>query len=144
VVVLTQRSFPDSPHVEWPGRLPANAWVEAFDWIRQHTPRDALCALNPRYFRDPGSDSHAFRFFAERSALAEAVTDIGPAALSPELSRRWMADMQAQAGWRQFRAADIRRLGSVSGVRWVVLEQPGVAGLDCPFQNARVQVCRTD
>jgi len=28
------------------------------------------------------------------------------------------------------------------GVDWVVVQQPGVAGLDCAYQNAAVQVCR--
>jgi hypothetical protein len=27
-------------------------------------------------------------------------------------------------------------------VDWVVVQQPGVAGLDCAYQNAAVQVCR--
>jgi hypothetical protein len=27
-------------------------------------------------------------------------------------------------------------------VSWVVVEQPGPAGLECPYQNSAVRVCR--
>jgi hypothetical protein len=28
-------------------------------------------------------------------------------------------------------------------VSWVVVQQPGVAGLDCAYQNSAVRVCRS-
>jgi hypothetical protein len=30
------------------------------------------------------------------------------------------------------------------GIGWVVLEQPGVPGLVCPYQNFALLVCRVD
>jgi len=34
------------------------------------------------------------------------------------------------------------RLKNTYGVGWVVVQQPGVAGLDCAYQNSVVRVCR--
>src|SRR5437879_2882229 len=82
-------SYPSSPHIEWPGRVPKNAWVEAFDWIRRNTPHEALCALDPLHMARPGEDSHGFRAFAERSMLADWVKDRAVSALAPELAPTW-------------------------------------------------------
>jgi len=144
VVVLTQRQFPFSPHIEWPGVPTQNSWVEAYDWIRRSTPRDALFAMNPRYSREPGSDSHGFRPLAERSALAESVTSIGAAVLSPALAARWTDEVGAQTGWSHFTIEDMRRLKRTRGVTWVLIEQPGIPELSCPYRNARVMVCKID
>jgi len=37
---------------------------------------------------------------------------------------------------------DFERLHARFGVDWLVLEQPGVFGLDCPYQNDSLRVCR--
>src|SRR5262249_1135759 len=42
-----QQLFPATEHLELPGRASRNQWVEAFVWIREHTPTDAYFALNP-------------------------------------------------------------------------------------------------
>ncbi len=144
VVALAQRHFPFSPYVEWPGVPVANSWVQAYDWVRRSTPRDALFAMNPRYYREPGSDSHAFRPLAERSVLSESVTSIGAAVLSPALAVRYVDEINALDGWHRFTIDDMRRLRRRYGVTWVLLEQPGIAGLPCPYRNERVLVCRID
>ena len=41
-----------------------------------------------------------------------------------------------------FRTEDFVRLKNTYGVGWAVVEQPGVAGLDCAYQNSVVRVCR--
>src|ERR1039458_3770302 len=45
---LAQRQlFPATGHLELPGRSASNSWVQAFDWARNHTPRDAVFAMDP-------------------------------------------------------------------------------------------------
>jgi hypothetical protein len=142
VVLAVQRHFPSSPHVEWPGRPPDNAWARAFLWSRDHTPKDALFATDPFYLRRPGPDSHSLRALAERSMLSEAYHDLAPAAMSVELGRRWMTEQQALANWGQFTKEDFVTLRRQFGVTWVVVAQPRLATLDCPFENQSAAVCR--
>ncbi len=59
--------FPASAHVEWPWAAPRNEWAQAFLWIRQSTPVDALFAVDPLYIQIPGEDTVGFRALAERS-----------------------------------------------------------------------------
>jgi hypothetical protein len=136
--------YPASPHIEWPGAPANNAWVQAFDWIRQNTPRDARFALDPRHMERPGEDFHGFRGLAERSMLVDWVKDRSVAAAFPELAPAWLGQMRDTEKWRQFTTADFRRLRQKYGVTWVVLERPGVAELDCPYENERVKVCRIE
>ncbi len=137
-----RQTFPATPHVEWPGARPRNSWVEAFEWIRQNTPSDSLFALDPYYMELPGEDFHSFRALAERSALADYVKDAPVATQVPSLAARWKKEVDAQQGWTNFQAGDFQRLQRSFGLNWVVLEQPGVKGMECPYQNTRVLVCR--
>ena len=134
--------FAASVHVELPWAAPRNPWAEAFDWIRANTPRDALFALNPDHMSLPGEDENGFRARAQRSMLADAVKDKGAASMFPPLSPSWWEQMQDQRNWRQFQTSDFERLRQKYGVTWVVVEMPGPAGLECPYQNATVRVCR--
>ncbi len=140
---LAQRSlFPASAHVEWPGAAPRNSWAQAFVWIRQHTPTDAVFALDPDYMHAAGEDEIGFRCLAQRSRLADFVKDNGVVSMFPPLAEEWWEQVQAQTPWRNFRLEDFLRLKNHYGVSWVVVQQPGVAGMDCLFQNAAVRVCR--
>ncbi len=142
-IFLAQRSlFPASAHIEWPGITPRNSWAQAFVWIRENTPTDAIFALDPEYMRVAGEDEIGFRCLAERSRLADWVKDNGAVSMFPTLAAEWWDQVQAQTPWKDFRLGDMQRLKKHYGVNWVVLQQPGVAGLDCAFQNAAVQVCR--
>ncbi len=132
---------PNTAHMELPGRVSTNPWVQAFAWIRNNTPQDAYFALDPNHMRMPGEDQHGFRAIAERSMLADSVKDSGAASMFPSLAVRWKEQVSAQAGWEQFRREDFLRLQQRYGVDWVVLQQPGVAGLSCPYRNATVLVC---
>ena len=63
---LAQRAlFPASSHVEWPGAAPRNPWEQAFVWIRQNSPVDALFALDPGYMDIAGEDETGFRCLAQ-------------------------------------------------------------------------------
>lgn len=140
---VAQRSlFPASAHLEWPGRAARNPWAQAFVWIRQNTPPDAVFALDPDYMRVPGEDEIGFRCLAQRSRLADAVKDRGVVSMFPRLAEKWWEQMQAQTPWRNFQAADFARLREKYGVTWVVVQQPGLVGLECAYQNAAVRVCR--
>ena len=135
---------PASQHLELPGRATTNSWVQAFVWIRDHTPQDAYFALDPNHMRKHGEDQHGFRAIAERSMLADAVKDSGAASMFPALAGPWKEQMSAQAGWNTFTREDFLRLKQRYGVNWVVVEQPGVGGLSCPYQNPTLLVCRVE
>ena len=135
--------YPDTVHLELPGRSSGNDWVEAFHWISQNTPVDSEFALDPQYMAMPGEDYHGFRALAERSVLADAIKDPCIVVRVPSLGPRWLRELHAQAGWRNFQKADFERLKSQMGVDWIVVPKP-VQGLTCPHKNARVSVCRID
>ena len=136
--------YPSSPHIEWPGRPPAtgNGWAEAFEWVRLNTPRDAYFALGPRYQEADGEDFHSFRALAERSALADYSKDRGVVANWPELAPAWREQVRDRDGWEKFGAGDFARLKEKYGVTWAVVEAPHEAGLECPYRNDAVRVCR--
>jgi hypothetical protein len=135
---------PNSAHLELPGRANANPWVQAFEWIRDNTPEDAYFALNPRHMALPGEDQHGFRAISQRSMLADAVKDSGAASMFPPLAKPWMEQVTAQKNWNHFTRADLLRLKQLYGVNWVVLEQPGLPDLSCPYHNDALEVCRLD
>ncbi len=147
-MVYAQRQlYPASAHLEIPGRRLENPWLQAFAWIRQNTPGDALFALDPYYMEIPGEDFHGFRALAERSALADFIKDGGMAARVPSLAPRWLREVDATKGWRNFHDADFLKLKQEFGVSWVVVarpadRRPANLGLECPYQNQEVQVCR--
>ena len=140
---LAQREmFPASPHLELPNAHPSNPWLEAFAWVRQNTPSDALFALDPHYMELPGEDYHGFRALAERSALADYDKDAGMAARVPGLAPRWLQEVSATTGWKDFQSQDFARLNRDFGVTWVVLSAESTADLACPYQNTAIKVCR--
>jgi hypothetical protein len=144
-MLVAQRSlFPASTHVEWPGRAPKNPWAQAFEWIRENTPTDAIFALDPDHMRLPGEDVIGFGCLAQRSRLADMVKDGGVVSMFPQLADKWWEQVQAQTPWKNLQAADFARLREKYGVSWVVVQQPGVDGLTCPYQNAVVRVCRLE
>lgn len=136
--------FPATPHIEWPGAVSHNDWLQAFTWIRQNTPTNAIFALNPDHMEHPGEDEHGFRALAERSMLADAVKDGAPVTLFPSLplADDWQQQVQATAGWEHFQAVDFERLRRNWNVTWVVLDNPRTQLDDCPYSNATLRVCR--
>jgi hypothetical protein len=140
---IAQRAlFPASRHVEWPGTAPVNPWAQAFLWVRDNTPADAIFALDPDLLHYPGEDEQGFRAIAQRSRLADRASDAGAVSMFPALADEWLRQVQAQTGWKDFQAQDFRRLKTAFGVTWVVVQSPGVPGLDCPYRNPVVLVCR--
>lgn len=133
---------PNSRHIELPGQPPRNAWVQAFLWIRDHTPADALFALPPDYVGLPGEDAQCFRPIAQRSALADYSKDGGEASIAPQLTTAWFQDQAAEADL--LTATDQRRRAELLplGVTWVVLPGTTRTSLPCPYRSSSVAVCR--
>ncbi len=134
--------FPDTEHLEFPGRTSRTPWLQAFTWIRQNTPADAYFALDPRYLAAPGEDYHSFRALAERSQLADALKDAAVVTQVPELGVRWAQQVDAQANWDHFQFADFERLKAQFGVDWVVVSYPAPGYLACSWHNGAVAVCQ--
>ena len=141
--ILQAQAYPASAHVEWPGAAYQSGWPSAFVWIRGHTPKDAIFALDPNYMAIAGDDRHGFRAVAERSVLADNLKDSGAVSLFPQLADDWKSQVTAQQGWRNFVLEDFQKLAARYGVSWVVLERAqGTRGLVCPYRNDAVSVCR--
>ena len=68
--------------------------------------------------------------------LADRVKDSGAVTMFPALAQTWLEQVSGQQGWKDFGAEDFGRLHRQFGVDWVVLQQPGVAGMECPYKNA--------
>ena len=139
---LDRHMYPASLHLELPQRPSANPWLQAFDWIRGNTPESAVFALDPDYLRMPGEDGHGFRALSRRSSLADIYKDSGVAAMFPAVAPEWGREVQAQHGWRGFHPADFERLATRYPVSWVVVDHRQAAGLNCPYRNPELAVCR--
>jgi len=139
---LGQRAlFPASAHIEWPWAAPRNQWAQAFLWVRSNTPEDALFALDPYHMAIEGEDAVGFRALAQRSMLADGVKDSGAVTMFPPMADDWLRQFNAQKDWKHFQLSDFERLKAEFGVTWVVLQQPGIPGLTCPYKNGVVLVC---
>ena len=134
--------FPATEHIELPGGVPTNPWVQAFEWIRQNTPPDAYFATDPNYMSVPGNDYHSFRALAERSVLADAIKDTSVVTKVPEIGPTWEQQSRATANWANFGLADFKQLRNKFGVDWVLVYNNQTAGLDCRWHNISLAVCK--
>ena len=141
---VQRQIFPDSEHLELPGRVSRNQWIQAFLWIKGNTPADAYFALDPVYMARPGEDQHGFRALSERGMMADMAKDPGVVTLFPGIAERWQKETRARANWNSFTLADFNKLRLEYGVTWTVLEKPLRVPLQCPYQNELVAVCRID
>ncbi|HUJ40127.1 MAG TPA: DUF6798 domain-containing protein [Candidatus Acidoferrales bacterium] len=148
VMYLGQRAdLGTNPHIEWPGAAPRNDWRRAFAWIRENTPRDALFAMNPDLLRLPGENEHGFRALAERSRLADSEKDRAVSRNLPALAWEWREEVRAQRGMEGFDLNQLADLRARFGVSWLVLRKEAgraalLPGLDCPYENSTLRVCR--
>ncbi len=135
-------TYPGSRHFELPWSNPQNGWVQAFRWIRNATPRDALFAMDANYITLPGEDGHVFRAMAERSSLAGYDKEGGAAAVFPQLAGTWMVEQTAEKNLDGI--SDQQRIDRLAsfGVSWLILPRSSHTSLVCPYKNAAVMVCR--
>ncbi len=136
-------TYANSAHIEWPWAQPSNPWEQAFFWVREHTPQDALFALDAHYItQGRHEDAQCFRAIAERSALPDYSKDGGEASITPALTEPWVVGQQAQTGLEA--ETDAERLEKLQplGVSWVLLETPSHTAWRCPYANVTVKVCQ--
>ncbi len=133
--------FSGSAHLELPGMQSSNPWLQSFAWIRMNTPTNAYFAMDPNYLAAAGEDYHSFRALAERSQLADMVKDTAVVTQVPELGPAWQLQVDATAGWQNFKIADFERLKRDLGVNWVIVAYPQPAGLACKWHNQSLTVC---
>ena len=144
-VLAMQRSlYPHTPHLERSSTSPRNPWTQAFLWCRDHTPTDALFALDAHYINRPAEDSQGFRSIALRSALPDEVKDAGIAAVLPPLAPAWQVGVQATAELDSVSDAQRRARLFPLGVTWLVLSASARTSLPCPFRNDAAKVCRLE
>ncbi len=124
-----------------PAGRTANPWLQAFDWVRENTPKDAYFALDPEYMAAPREDYHCFRALAERGMLADNIKDPAVVTQVPQLASRWAREARARKNWKSFQLADFNRLKTEFGVNWVLVNYPAPAGLDCRWHNDSLAVC---
>ena len=139
---LQQSAYPGSAHLEWHDSGRQSTWTSAFLWIRDHTPKDAVFALDPNYMTRSGEDGHGFRAVAERSVLADNLKDSGAVSLFPELADRWKDQVQAQSQIEHFHLGDFKNLAERYPVTWILTHRPDPTGLTCPYENQELAVCR--
>jgi len=140
---LDMATYPASPHIERPGVRYRSEWLSSFLWIRDHTPKDALFALDAEYLLKSGVDLHGFRAIAERSMLADQEKDSGAASVFPDLAEHWKEQSAAQSDWAHVSADRLQSLRARYGVSWVLIENfAPISGLVCPYRNGELQVCR--
>jgi hypothetical protein len=144
IFTAARATSPNSPHLELPGASNPNSWLQAFLWIRDNTPTNALFALDPDYINAPAEDAQCFRAIAERSALPDFSKDGGEASIAPDLTATWTNAQAAQRNLSAPATTDAQRLAALTplGVSWLVLQSTAITHLDCPYRNAAVTVCR--
>ncbi len=141
--IVSRQTYPNSPQIELPAKTSSNPWVNTLLWVRQNTPRNAVFAVDSRYFKDPVVDVHGFRAIAERSELADYYKDGGVVSLFPALADEWKQMSNATYGLNHFREQDFDRLRSqYPVVSWTVVHGPAPQGMDCPYQNQGFAVCK--
>jgi hypothetical protein len=140
---VAHETYPHSAHIEAPwANTSSNAWVNTLLWVRGHTPKDAVFAVDSRYFKDRGVDVHGFRAISERSDLADYFKDGGVVALFPDLAPEWKQMSNATYGLNNFSAVDFARLAREYPVTWTVIHGSAPAGMDCPYQERGYDVCK--
>jgi hypothetical protein len=141
---VQRQTFPASEHLEFPWRAQQNPnpWVQAFLWCRDHTPPNALFALDTKYVNQDGEDAQTFRPIALRSAVPDFSKDGGEAAITPSLAAQWQqgANAQLHLSTETDAVRDARLLPL--GVTWMVLHAAAPTAHPCPYDNGVIKVCR--
>ncbi len=134
-------AWPGCDRIEWPWTRPSNPYQQAFLWIRDHTPRNAVFAFNPELVYLPEEDEQGFRAIAQRDHLADD-KDAGIAAVMPRLAEGWAAQRNAQLNVD--RMTDAQRIAALTplGATWFLLLPGTQTAFPCPYRNTVVAVCR--
>ncbi len=139
---VQRATYPASGQIEWPWARPTNPWTEAFLWIRDNTPQNALIATDANYIQADGEDAQGMRAITERSSLADFSKDGGTAAIFPTLSDDWMRQHLADSNLSRISDAERRRQLAAYPVTWLLLQAKSSTALPCPYHNSLVKVCQ--
>ena len=139
---FTERAtWPDCDRIECPGAAPSNPYEQAFDWIRNGTPRSAIFAFDPQFVYWPGEDEQGFRATSEGDQLADD-KDAGIVAVLPHLASRWAEQRNAEFGVNTMSDDQRRSRLAPWGATWLLLPPQSATSLPCPYRNRAVQVCK--
>jgi hypothetical protein len=128
--------------VEWPGITLRNPWQQAFLWVKNNTPSDAIFALDSEYIEFAGEDAQSFRATAQRSEVADWYKDGGIASIFRPAQALWWNEVQATEGLNRATDAErVRRLAPFHAT-WIVLPVSSSTSLTCPYSNRAGRVCR--
>ncbi|WP_158945496.1 hypothetical protein [Granulicella sp. S190] len=145
--LVNRETFPASKHLELPDALSwdrasgNNYWEQAFVWVRDNTPKNAIIALDAYYTVKDGEDAQNFRAIGERSSVPDS-KDGGTATNRPALAEAWAQGMALQTGIDK--RSDPTRFTALKsvGATWVILERGASVGFGCVYENKTVKVCR--
>ena len=142
MLLVQKQVYTASAHIEWPFVAPSNPWQQAFLWIRESTPGNAVFALDSNYTKVASEDTQGFRATALRSALVDDLKDGGVASIFPELAPLWKSQRDLELGLDHI--SDEERIARLrpAGVTWVVLSADAATQLICPYRNETVSVCK--
>lgn len=138
-----RNTYPNSPHIEFPGRTSSNPWVQTLLWIKQNTPPDAVFAVDSRYFKEDIVDLHGFRAISARSALADYYKDSGAVVMFPALAGEWKQMSDATYDLNHFTPAQFQVLKKqYPDVSWTVIQGPPPTGMNCPYRQNPFSACK--
>lgn len=141
--VVSRQTYPNSPHVEFPSNTSSNPWVNTLLWVRNNTPKDAVFAVDSRYFKEDVTDVHGFRAISARSALADYYKDSGVVSLFPDLADEWKQMSDSTYGLNHFTLDRFRSLkAEYPQVSWTVIHGTAPLGMECPYEQRGYSVCR--
>lgn len=134
--------YPQSAHIEWPGAQPRNPWAQAYIWIRNNTPKNAIFAADPHLIFRDGVDQQGFRATAKRSLLANDKDEGVVAVMDPSIAPQWDVQRNAQEGINSMTDAQRSHLLKPFGVTWLLLPADSATNFPCPYRNNAAKVCR--
>ncbi len=142
MLLIQKQAYTTSAHIEWPFAAPSNPWQQAFLWIRENTPHNAVFALDSNYTKVASEDTQGFRATAQRSVFVDDLKDGGVASIFPELASRWKSQRDLELGLDHI--SDQERIARLrpAGVTWVVLNADAPTHLICLYRNNTVSVCK--
>jgi hypothetical protein len=140
MALADNQSYPQSRRIELPGIAATNPWEQAFLWIRENTPTNAVFAADSTALPLRDEEAQGFRAISERSVL-DGAKDPGVVAIFPALAPDWAKYQTAERGLDQ--ASDSQRIRRLRpyGVTWVLLDAGAKTSLPCPYRNSAVEVC---
>lgn len=133
------QAYPGTHHIEWPWQRAGNPRQEAYKWIADNTPPDAVFASDTAVKRDP--EEEGFRSITKRSTLNDA-KDEGIASLFPSVAPVWAKWRDAQYGLNHLTDQDRETRLRPLGVTWILLPPNSRTLFPCPYRNSELAACR--